>query len=70
MALRVFSLGFVVNKGAYLRSYWNQLDFICVVTGFMGIIGGGGATLAGIRAFRVLRPLRTVNQIEALKTVV
>ncbi len=34
------------------------------------MFGGGGASLAGIRAFRVLRPLRTVNQIEALKTVV
>jgi hypothetical protein len=34
------------------------------------MLGGGGASFSGIRAFRVLRPLRTVNQIEALKTVV
>lgn len=61
MVLRICSLGFVINKGAYLRSYWNQLDFICVVTGYIGMFGGGGASLAGIRAFRVLRPLRTVN---------
>ena len=61
MFLRVFSLGFVFGKGAYLKSYWNILDFICVVTGYMGMIGGGGSSLAGIRAFRVLRPLRTVN---------
>lgn len=70
MFLRIFTSGFVFNQGAYLRSYWNQLDFICVVTGFIGMVGGGGASLGGIRAFRVLRPLRTVNQIEALKTVV
>lgn len=63
MVLRIFSLGFVFNKGAYLRSYWNQLDFICVMTAYIGMVGGGGASLSGIRAFRVLRPLRTVNQI-------
>ena len=61
MCLRILSLGFVYNPGSYLRSYWNQLDFICVVTGFMGMIGGGESSLSGIRAFRVLRPLRTVN---------
>ena len=61
MVLRIIGLGFVFNKGAYLRSYWNQLDFICVVTGFIGMVGDDGASLSGIRAFRVLRPLRTVN---------
>ena len=61
MILRIFSLGFVINKGAYLRSYWNQLDFVCVVSGFVGMIGGGDTSLASIRAFRVLRPLRTIN---------
>ena len=70
MFLRIFSLGFVVNKDAYLRSYWNQLDFVCVVSGFVGIIGGGDTSLASIRAFRVLRPLRTINQIEGLRSVV
>ena len=61
MFLRIFSHGFVFNKGSYLRSPWNILDFICVVTGYIGMIGGGDTSLAGIRAFRVLRPLRTVN---------
>ena len=71
MFLRIFSLGFAFNKGAYLRSAWNQLDFVCVVTGFVGMLGSSdNASLNGIRAFRVLRPLRTVNQIEGLKTVV
>ena len=61
MIIRVLSLGFIFNKDAYLRSYWNQLDFICVVTGYIGMLGGDGASLSGIRAFRVLRPLRTVK---------
>ena len=61
MCLRVSSLGFVFNKGAYLRSYWNQLDFLCVVTGYIGMTGGTDTSLAAIRAFRVLRPLRAIN---------
>ena len=70
MVLRIASLGFVFNQGAYLRSYWNQLDFICVVTAYLELVGGGGTSLSGLRAFRVLRPLRFVNNIEGLKTVV
>ena len=61
MCLRVASLGFLFNKGAYLRSPWNQLDFITVMTGFAEYIGSSGTSLAGLRAFRVLRPLRTIN---------
>jgi len=61
MALRILSLGFVWNKHAYLRSNWNQLDFVCVITGYIEIVGGGGASLSGLRVFRILRPLRTVN---------
>ena len=70
MFLRIFSLGFVFGQGAYLRSYWNQLDFICVTTAYLEVVGGGGASLAGLRAFRVLRPLRFVNNVEGLKIVV
>ena len=70
MFLRIFSLGFVWKKGSYLRSAWNQLDFVCVVTGYLGMIGGGDTSLNGVRAFRVLRPLRTINQIEGLRTIV
>ena len=31
--LKIVALGFVMNKGSYLRSVWNNLDFIVVVTG-------------------------------------
>ena len=62
MILRIGTLGFIIKKGSYLRSAWNQLDFVCVMTGFIGIVGGSeNASLNGIRAFRVLRPLRTIN---------
>ncbi len=30
---KIVALGFVLHKGAYLRSMWNIMDFIVVVTG-------------------------------------
>jgi hypothetical protein len=63
MMLRIFSLGFIWNKGSYMRSYWCQLDFICVSTAYLELVGSGGTSLGGLRAFRVLRPLRFVNNI-------
>ena len=63
MFLRIFSLGFVFSKGSYLRSMWCQLDFICVCTAMLEYVGSGGSSLGALRAFRVLRPLRFVNNI-------
>ena len=70
MVLRIFSKGFLFGEDAYLRSYWNILDFICVVTAYFELISGGGASVSGLRAFRVLRPLRFVNNIQGLKVIV
>ena len=49
---------------------WCQLDFICVTTAYLELLGGGGTSLGGLRAFRVLRPLRFVNNIQGLKSIV
>ena len=70
MFLRIFSQGFIFGHDAYLKSMWCQLDFICVTTAYMEIVGGGGASFSGLRAFRVLRPLRFVNNIQGLKSIV
>ena len=70
MFLRIFSHGFILNQGSYLRSMWSQLDFICVCTALLGYVGSGGGSLGALRAFRVLRPLRFVNNIQGLKSIV
>lgn len=31
--IKIIALGFVFHKQAYLRSYWNILDLIIVITG-------------------------------------
>ena len=70
MVLRIISMGFILNKGSYLRNNWCQLDFICVSTAYLEIIGGGDSSFGALRAFRVLRPLRFVNNIAGLKAIV
>jgi len=38
MVLKVLGLGFVMKKGAYLRDYWNILDFIIVSAGYVALL--------------------------------
>jgi len=38
MFLKIFGMGFLFNKHAYLRDAWNVLDFIIVVTAYIPYI--------------------------------
>ena len=55
--------------GGYLNDAWNWLDFIVVVSAYLSLIPGV-SNVAVLRTFRVLRPLRTVNTIPGMKTIV
>ena len=35
MMIKIIGLGFILNKGSYLRDSWNILDFVIVVSAFM-----------------------------------
>lgn len=71
MMLKIIGLGFIFNRGAYLRDAWNILDFIIVVTAYIPLIlQGGSLNLSGLRAFRVLRPLKSISSIDGLKVIV
>lgn len=34
MFIKILGLGLILNKGAYLRDYWNILDFIIVISSY------------------------------------
>ena len=73
MVLKILGLGFLFNRGAYLRDAFNVLDFFIVVSAYLSMMqsdGDGGLSLSSLRAFRVLRPLRAVNNIPGLKLIV
>ncbi|ESN95222.1 hypothetical protein HELRODRAFT_128993, partial [Helobdella robusta] len=70
---KIVALGFVLHNGSYLRSAWNIMDFIVVVTGFITIFASGGGSngfdLRTLRAVRVLRPLKLVSGVPSLQVV-
>ncbi len=71
MVLKILGMGFILNKGAYLRDPWNVLDFTIVSTGLLSLfMSGSKLNLSGMRSFRVLRPLKTITNIEGLKKLV
>lgn len=71
MTLKILGMGFILNKGAYLRDPWNVLDFTIVSTGLLSLVlSGSKLNLSGMRSFRVLRPLKTITNIEGLKKLV
>ena len=37
MILKIMGLGFIMNKGSYLRDSWNVLDFLIVITSYIPI---------------------------------
>lgn len=71
MSLKIIGLGFIFNKGSYLRDSWNILDFIIVSSAWLPAVTGSssGGGLSSLRVLRVLRPLRTISSIKALKVI-
>ena len=75
MVLKILGMGFLFNKGAYLRDYFNMLDFFIIMSAYLSMMQStesseGGLSLSSLRAFRVLRPLRAVNNIPGLRLIV
>lgn len=70
MGLKIFALGFWFPDGAYLKDYWNILDFVIISTGYIPyVINSSSINLSALRSLRVLRPLRSISKIKALKTI-
>lgn len=66
--LKIIAMGFAFGKyffiyirGSYLYDPWNWIDFIVVISGVLINIPEV-PKLSFLRAFRVLRPLRSLNR--------
>jgi len=68
--VKILGLGFLFNKGAYLRDAWNVLDFIIVVPSYAEYIFGSKVDLKVLRVLRILRPLKSISKVQRLKIVV
>jgi hypothetical protein len=72
LVLRVMALGLVYHKGSYLRSAWNILDCIIVVTSLLSLFSSSDAfaIFKVIRLVRTLRPLRVIRRLKNMQLVV
>lgn len=69
MFIKIIALGFIFNKGSYMRDMWNIIDIVIIGTGYLPYIGfnNNEINLSALRSLRVLRPLKSVTKIKALK---
>lgn len=58
--IKCVAKGFILNNYTYLRSPWNWLDFLVILSGYLTSFIEMG-NLAGLRTFRVLRALKTIS---------
>lgn len=70
MVVKIMAFGLLFNKKAYLRDLWNILDFVIVVTSLLPMVLNMGFSVKALRAIRVLRPLKTITRIRALKRII
>ena len=74
--LKIVTFSFISAEDAYIKDYWNMLDFFVVLVGWISFIiekvmnGTKITGLAGLRAFRILRPLKTIKRFKDLKKLV
>ena len=74
--LKIISFTFFTAEDAYIKDYWNILDFFVVIVGWISFVleramnGTKISGLAGLRAFRILRPFKTVKRFKGLKKLV
>lgn len=61
-------MGFNGHKHAYLSDPWNKLDFAIVLISLLNFIPNmNPGFLKALRAARVLRPLKSISKLAAMK---
>ena len=69
--LKVIAMGFILHWNAYLRDYWNWLDFVVVITGNVEILFNEDVgQVRSLRVLRVLRPLRSINAFPKMRRLI
>ena len=76
MLTKMVALGFRGGANTYIKDSWNKLDFLVVLVGWLGVIMDQvdpealPINLGVLRAFRVLRPLRSISRLPGLRRVI
>lgn len=70
MVIKVIALGLIYNfrnnRKAYLRNWWNILDFFVVITSIIDLVNSNSSlnALKSLRALRALKPLKIASKNE------
>uniref|UniRef100_A0A8C3XFI3 Sodium channel protein n=1 Tax=Cyanoderma ruficeps TaxID=181631 RepID=A0A8C3XFI3_9PASS len=67
--IKILALGFCLNEFTFLRDPWNWLDFTVIVLAYVVAFSDLG-NVSALRAFRVLRALKTISAFPGLKVIV
>ena len=68
MFFKIISMGFFVHRNSYLRDYWNWLDLLVVIVGFIELMPFMRiSSFRSLRILRVLRPLRSINAFPKMR---
>ena len=74
MSIKIVAFGFVCNgKESYLRSAWNQVDFVIVMISLVVLLAESVPQLRPLRVLRVmrvLRPLRLISRNAGMKLII
>ena len=72
MILKIMAMGFIWHRNAYLRDPWNWLDFLVVIIGIFNLLPftHSNSNFKSLRVFRVLRPLRSINNVPPIRRLV
>jgi len=80
--LKILGMGFIMQKGSYLRDSWNKLDFLIVLISLFDFysiaqkysstnsINNNLGFLKVLRMLRILRPLRFISHNVQLKLII
>ena len=75
--LQIITYTLYSAENAYLKDYWNILDFSIVIIGIISFIfdnfineKGKICGLSALKPFRILRPLKTIKRFKDLKKLV
>eukprot|EP00754_Rhynchopus_humris_P029963 Rhum_TRINITY_DN15245_c7_g1::Rhum_TRINITY_DN15245_c7_g1_i2::g.146880::m.146880/K04857/CACNA1S; voltage-dependent calcium channel L type alpha-1S len=75
MLLKLVGLGLYSRHDAYIRDSWNLMDGIIVISGMIAflmdvVLNLRGPALTGLRAFRLLRPLKAVQAFPSVRILI
>ena len=68
MVFKIVAWGFFWSgKYSYMRSPWNQLDFVVVMGGWLNVLFANASSFSALRSLRLLKPLKAISSVPGMQ---